>query len=248
MDLDVLLSDAKRPVVFSGAGLSVSCGLPTYRGEDGLWTKHPEAEARSTPPPAKMSDPAKRKAWWDNVWAMWGVLRADVDLIVPSAAHLAISRWERAVPGLCVVTQNVDGLHQRAGSLQVLELHGSIWRTRCSNRRCHQAPWSDYTSRGSAPLCVECGRPERPDVVLFTESLPAATWAQAEAACGWSDLVVVVGTSGAVWPANTLPQVARARGTKLIRIDPGPWAGPDMDWDLVVEADADDVLGDIFAD
>jgi NAD-dependent deacetylase len=244
MDFYDLVSSACAPVVISGAGMSVSCGLPTYRGEDGLWTKHPEAEARSTPPPAKLSDPAKRREWWDNVWGMWGVLRSEVDVIDPSPAHQAIAKWEARVPALRVVTQNVDGLHQRAGSLQVHELHGSIWRTKCSKRRCTQVPWADYTPRATAPSCPHCGRPGRPDVVLFTEPLDEMTWEQSAYACEHADLIVVVGTSGAVWPANTLPNLGSVRGARLVRIDPGPWLGGPVSWAAEIADSADSVFGD----
>jgi NAD-dependent deacetylase len=178
---------------------------------------------------------------------MWGALRDFVDQTSPSPTHQALARWEAAVPELYLVTQNVDGLHQRAGSQHVVELHGSIWRTRCTRHRCHEVPWADYTSRSVAPSCVACGRPERPDLVLFGEPLPFHAWGSAERAAIGCDLVIAVGTSGAVWPANSLPEIAKRHGAKLVRVDPGPWEGPDLVWDLVVAEVADEVLGDLFS-
>lgn len=245
MDLKQLVADSKRPIVFTGAGFSVSSGLPTYRGANGMWTVNPDVEAHSTPPPAKLSDPGRRRLWWDDIWGFWGPIRGGIASAAVSDAHAGLAAWQSRVPELTIVTQNVDGLHQRAGASGVIELHGSIWRARCAKERCKQPAWYDHAVRLISPDCPTCGRPGRPDVVLFGEVLPENVWGAAKKAAVACDLMVVVGTSGAVWPANTLPVLAQWAGARLVYVDPGLWEGPDIQWDLVITSDADTVFSDL---
>lgn len=234
-----LVADARRPVVLTGAGVSVGSGLPTYRGLGGTWTEDPEREARSTPPPAKMCDPAARRQWWDRLWELWGPVRALCDASGPNSAHLALAEWESRVEELWVVTQNVDGLHTAAGSSRVVELHGRLFTNRCVKARCSQRRWADRDPRTTAPDCPRCGRPARPDVVLFTESLDRNDVARAHSALTGADLVLVVGTSGTVWPAADFPALAARGGIPVVRIDPGPWHGPHVQWAAQLEMGAD---------
>lgn len=236
-----LCADAQRVVVLTGAGVSVGAGLPTYRGPGGLWTNDPDAEARSTPPPAKMCDPDQRRQWWDRLWGMWGPLRSTITDAGPAAAHLALAEWGRR-RHVTVVTTNVDGLHTVAGSERVVELHGSVGVNRCSKRRCSQRRWEDSTPRDTAPDCPRCGRPARPDVVLFGEDLDRGRVAEAHLALAHADLCVVVGTSGTVWPACELPVMAARGGIDVVYVDPGTWAGPHLDFACHLALDADTAL------
>lgn len=237
-------ADAQRVVVLTGAGVSVGAGLPTYRGPGGLWTQNPDAEARSTPPPAKMCDPSERRAWWDRLWTMWGPLRATISDVGPAPAHHALATWGQR-RHVTVVTTNVDGLHAAAGSEHVVELHGNVGVNRCSKRRCSQQRWADDTPRDAAPDCPRCGRPARPDVVLFGEALDRNDVAAAHHALAYADLCVVVGTSGSVWPACELPAMAERAPMPVLYVDPGTWRGPHVNWVAHVAADADDVLAEL---
>lgn len=241
-----LVADARRPVVLTGAGVSVDSGLPTYRGLGGTWTEDPEREARSTPPPARMCDPTLRRQWWDHLWGQWGPLRALADSSGPNAAHLAIAEWETRVEELWVITQNVDGLHTAAGSTRVVELHGNLFRNRCAKPRCSQQRWEDRSPHTAAPDCPRCGRPARPDVVLFGEALDRNDVHRAHSALAGSDLLVVVGTSGTVWPAAEFPALAARGGIPVVRVDPGPWQGPHLWWSAQLELRAE-VLPELLA-
>ena len=234
-----LFESARRPVILTGAGISVSVGLATYRGEDGLWTKDPLADQHSAPPPAHMTDPALRRKWWDGVWGLWGPMREIMPTIDPSVAHQAIADWENSVDEMLIVTTNVDYLHQRAGSTDVVELHGSLNKTRCSRGRCKSEPREDFVTHTEALLCRRCGSPERPDVVLFTEGLDPRNWERVMRSMSQADLLVVVGTSGTVGPANQLPAMAQGY-MPVVRIDPGDWHGPAVGWDVEVGTGADE--------
>jgi NAD-dependent deacetylase len=237
-----LVAAASKVVVLTGAGVSVASGLPTYRGAGGMWTEDPSAERRSTPPPAKMCDPDERRAWWDGVWARWGPMRASVAASGPNAAHRALVDWSAGADRFAVVTQNIDGLHTAAGSSPVVELHGSLWRSRCVKRDCRQPRVEDRVAHDVAPDCPRCGRPMRPDVVLFGERLDRNDVVAAERAVGAAELVVVTGTSGNVYPAAELPKLAAFMGRTVIRVDPGVWEGPEVDWAVEVAAPAEEAL------
>lgn len=178
----------RRIVVFTGAGVSADSGIPTFRGEQGLWRDF-RAEDLATPD-AFERDP---KLVWE--WYEW---RRDlIRKAQPNAAHKAVAQLENAV----VVTQNVDGLHTRAGSQDVVELHGNIFRTRCVEERktaAHEEPFE------SLPPRCECGALLRPDVVWFGEALSEADIARASSVIIGADLLLVIGTSGIVYPAAGL--------------------------------------------
>ena len=182
---------ALRPrnvVVFTGAGVSAESGIPTFRGEGGLWRNF-RAEELATPE-AFARDPAMVWEWYE--WRRDLVSKAE-----PNAAHRAIAALSDAV----VVTQNVDGLHARAGSADVVELHGNLFRDRCT--RCGapaSLPAGPAASRRPLPRCP-CGALLRPDVVWFGETLPDAAVARSTAAIRAADLLLIIGTSGIVYPA-----------------------------------------------
>ena len=201
-------SRPRKVVVLTGAGVSAESGIPTFRGPGGLWESHRPEELAT--PDAFDRDP-------ELVWRWYEWRRALIRGCEPNAAHLAIAKLERSLPegSVLTVTQNVDGLHQRAGSRNVLELHGSILRVRCVREgRTFDHP-EPFTR--TPPLC-ECGSFLRPDVVWFGEALPAGSIERAGDAVSEADLVIVAGTSGVVYPAAGLVHLAR-RGV-AVEINP----------------------------
>jgi NAD-dependent deacetylase len=206
----------RNVVVLTGAGVSVASGLRPYRGPGGLWEEAGVAELAT--PRALAERP-------DEVWRLFGPLRAQARAAHPNAAHRAIAELEQRIgPGaVTVITQNVDGLHQRAGSSNVLELHGTAFRTRCSSDGCGLEPFDDDDPReGPAPRCPRCGAVLRPDVVLFDEPIPGGVEWQAKRALRDCDLFLAAGTSGTVSPASNFvraAEYARAR-TVLVNLEP----------------------------
>jgi NAD-dependent deacetylase len=222
-----LLAAARRVVIFTGAGVSAESGVPTFRGAGGLWRSFRPEELAT--PAAFARDP--RLVW---EWYAW---RRDlVRGCAPNAAHRAIAAFAAARPGTAVVTQNVDGLHQRAAAelaaepaaggtagaaAPVLALHGSLFATRCA--RCdYRAPDDlavDATSADALPRCPRCGAPLRPDVVWFGESLDAGVLGAAFDAAGSCDACLVVGTSAVVHPAAGVATAAARSGAALVEVN-----------------------------
>ena len=200
---------ARRVVVLTGAGISAESGIPTFRdAQTGLWARfRPEELATAA---AFRRDP---KLVWD--WYAWR--RGLVAEAKPNAGHRALARLENLVPELTLVTQNVDGLHARAGSQRVIELHGNIHRTKCFEEGVGVE--SGVLSADGPPRCPACGGPLRPDVVWFGESLPPQALAAAEAAAGACDLLFSIGTSAAVFPAAQLPVTALQSGAMVVEIN-----------------------------
>jgi NAD-dependent deacetylase len=224
-----LLEEARRIVVLTGAGISAESGVPTFRGEDGLWKTH-RAEDLATPQ-AFARDP--RLVWEWYQWRRELIARCE-----PNAGHLALAGFVQRRPETRIVTQNVDGLHEMAarqvaeeaarGSEQVpevpapLELHGSLFRSRCitcGHRAAHREA-VDATSEETLPRCSECGGLLRPDVVWFGEMLDPDVVNDAGRAAGEADVCLVVGTSSLVYPAAGLPRVTLARGGAVIEVNP----------------------------
>lgn len=220
----------RRIVVLTGAGISAESGIPTFRGRDGLWRNMDPSELFT--PEALAGNPAL-------VWEMYDELRTRIASAQPNAGHCALTALQQQRDTV-LVTQNIDGLHQRAGSAGVLELHGSLWRLRC-------AACGDMQHDTRAPLpalppyCAQCGVVLRPDIVLFSEALPEqvleAAW-RAAAAC---DLLLVVGTSGVVYPAAALPSVARQAGAPVVEVNPRETALT-REMSYVIRASAADAL------
>ena len=200
---------ARRVVALTGAGISAESGIPTFRdAQTGLWARfRPEELATAA---AFRRDP---KLVWD--WYAWR--RGLVARAEPNAGHRALARVEGLVPEFTLVTQNVDGLHLRAGSQRVIELHGNIHRTKCFKE--------DVVVEGGVPApdgpprCPRCGAPLRPDVVWFGESLPPQALAAAEAAVRECDLLFSIGTSAAVFPAAQFPVTALQSGAMVVEIN-----------------------------
>lgn len=210
------LRSARLVAVLSGAGMSRESGVPTFReAQTGLWAQYnPEALAT---PQAFQRDP-------DLVWS-WYMWRYDlVTGVEPNAGHRAVAELEQLVPEMVVLTQNVDGLHHRAGSTDVVELHGNITRFRCyddcqHNRTLIELNDLNYT-RDKAPACPHCNARVRPDVVWFGESLPSAALTRALEIARQCDVMLVIGTSGIVQPAAALPLEARRAGALTIEVNP----------------------------
>ena len=207
------LRQAGRVVVFTGAGVSAESGVPTFRGAGGLWKQFRPEELAT--PQAFARDP--RTVW---EWYQWR--RGLVAQGRPNAAHLALAEWETRRDGITLITQNVDDLHERAGSRNIVKLHGSLFATRCSS--CLQP--ADVTtvncdSLESLPRCARCKSLLRPGVVWFGESLPEHQIGAAQQAAESADVCLVVGTSGAVYPAAGIVHTAREAGAAIIVIDPG---------------------------
>jgi NAD-dependent deacetylase len=205
------LVTARRVTVLTGAGVSAASGVPTFRGAGGLWRQF-RAEDLATPA-AFSRDPQLVWEWYD--WRRSIVARCE-----PNRAHHVVAAWSRRFPSFNLITQNVDGLHERAGTGHVTRLHGSIWVLRCW-KGCGAAPWRNEQVRLSPlpPRCEACGGLARPGVVWFGESLDPLDLAQAEGACA-CDVFVVAGTSSVVYPAAGLAGLARARGAFVIEINP----------------------------
>ncbi len=200
-----------RPLaILTGAGVSAESGLPTFRGPGGLWEgNRPEDLAT---PSAFFADPVK-------VWRFYEWRREKVRGVRPNEAHLSIARLEGLLPRMTLITQNVDGLHQAAGSRRLIELHGTVMLDRCSGcGRVTPAPPGPHTAL--PPRCLVCGSLLRPGVVWYGESLPEEAWREAESAAEESAVFLVVGTSSVVAPASTLGVIAARAGAHLFEINP----------------------------
>jgi NAD-dependent deacetylase len=205
-----LLRGSKRTVVLTGAGISAESGIPTFRGEDGLWNRF------------RAEDLATLEAFQNDAALVWGWYdwrRGLISKVEPNPAHKVLALWETRLPGFSIVTQNIDGLHQKAGSKNVVELHGNIWKVRCTKERTVSANTEPHLDE-IPPRCPSCGAVLRPDVVWFGEPLERAVLEEAGRLSATCEVMVVVGTSALVHPAASLPLAALERGARLVEINP----------------------------
>ena len=214
------LRAACRVAVLTGAGISAESGIPTFRDAlTGLWARfRPEDLAT---PEAFARDP-------ELVWRWYRERRQRLRTVEPNPGQRALVALEARVPGFTLITQNVDGLHARAGSRDVIELHGNIGRVRCF---AEDTPVADWPDTEDVPACPRCGGPLRPDVVWFGEMLPEAALDRARTAARTCDLFLSVGTSNLVEPAASLPWLARESGATVLVINPaaeGQRTGPEI--------------------
>jgi NAD-dependent deacetylase len=194
-----ILRAAKAIAVLTGAGISAESGVPTFRDADGLWQGHAIEEVAT--PEAFRRNPR-------IVWRFYNERRANLKLVRPNAGHFALARLDER-PGRCIiVTQNVDGLHARAGSRTIHELHGNLARTRCTG--CGHIEDRGLEPLNELPRCDRCRALLRPDIVWFHEMLPHETWSAAESAVEEVDVLLVVGTSAIVHPAAGLIRTAKS--------------------------------------
>jgi NAD-dependent deacetylase len=204
------LAGSRSLAMLTGAGISAESGVPTFRdAQTGLWARFDPLQLAT--PTAFAIHP---KLVWD--WYAWR--RKLVARVQPNPAHEALAAIERRIPDCLLITQNVDGLHRRAGSRNVVELHGNIGRVKCSREGTVVENWDCVTD--AVPRCASCGALLRPDVVWFEEMLPPDALAAAEAMVRRCDLMLVVGTSAEVYPAAALPSIAKACGAMVIEINP----------------------------
>ncbi|MCX5043632.1 NAD-dependent deacylase [Aldersonia sp. NBC_00410] len=214
--LRTLARSARRPVVLTGAGMSAESGVPTFRdAQTGLWERFDAASLAS--PDAWNTDPAVVWAWYQ--WRAGLVRRAQ-----PNAGHRALAEWGERTD-LRIVTQNVDDLHERAGSVVAAHLHGSLFEPRCSVCGTPAGPIEPLTEpveRLDPPPCARCGGPIRPGAVWFGEPMPTGPLDVAFDCARTCDLMLVIGTSGVVHPAAGLPVLARESGATVVEINPDP--------------------------
>ena len=247
MDLDAAIVELRQRLqratsvcVLTGAGTSAESGIPTFRDAlTGLWSRFDPAELASVD--GFRADPAM-------VWRWYAERRAGVRAAQPNAGHHALAAFAAARPGvLTVVTQNVDDLHQRAGNTGTIRLHGDILEDRWLDS-CPRGLGCDprHASAATPPRCADCGNLVRPGVVWFGEMLPEAAIDAAEQAATGCELMLVVGTSGAVWPAAGLAALARQAGAEVIIVNPHP-SEIDADAHRVLRGTAAGLLPRLFA-
>jgi NAD-dependent deacetylase len=204
-----MLNSNEPIVVLTGAGISAESGVPTFRGSDGLWEKY------------RAQDLATQQAFNQDQHLVWRFYKWRRELVArcqPNIAHHTLVEIERATNDFTLITQNIDGLHKRAGSENVIEMHGSLWKMRCtycpSRWKNHDVPLPV-----SIPSCPECGDVARPDVIWFGESLESKVLQQAFEAATRAEVFLVVGTSAVVQPAAQLPLLAQANGARVVEIN-----------------------------
>lgn len=208
------LAGARRVAVLTGAGISAESGIATFRDPGGIWERFKPEELANID--AFLENPALVQAWYSH-------RRHIVHSAEPNAGHLALRALESLIPDFVVITQNVDGLHQRAGNRNVIELHGNINRSYCIS--CNRYATEEVLSTGEeVARCPHCGGLIRPDVVWFGEALPEGAFARAETAARRTDVFLSIGTSAVVYPAADLPLLARHEGAYVAEVNVQPSA------------------------
>lgn len=215
MEIDLSLAKriaaARRLVALTGAGVSAESGLPTFRGAGGQWNNmRPEQLATAE---GFRADPKM-------VWSWYQHRRRAYRLAAPNAGHLALAELGTILPSVTIATQNVDRLHQRAGSRQVIELHGNVVENHCM--RCNEPAGEVSLESDELQACRHCGGWLRPSVVWFGEMLPVEALESASEAAAAADVFLSIGTSAQVYPAAQLPALAQHNGALLIEINPEP--------------------------
>jgi len=207
-----LLAEAERITVLTGAGISAESGIPTFRGKDGLWRQF-RAEELATPE-AFSRNPKLVWEWYD--WR-----RGIISGVEPNPGHRILALWEKIFPEFALITQNVDGLHLKSGSRNITELHGNIWKVRCTADN-SVSDNLEVPLKNIPPVCPRCGALLRPHVVWFGEALDSSVLGRAFTLSSACDLMLVIGTSAFVQPAAALPIHAGETGAKIIEINPDP--------------------------
>jgi NAD-dependent deacetylase len=235
-----LFRKTRRVVVLTGAGISTPSGIPDFRSEGtGLWSRDEPLEAASLDTFRKA--PEKFFTWFRP-------LAGQIFDAQPNAAHRALADFERAGHAVTIATQNIDGLHHKAGSSKVIELHGTIRTLSCTQcfRRYESSRFlTPYIDQGTIPLCANCNGILKPDVILFGEQLPQAAWFEAQRETRQADLMIVAGSSLEVLPVAGLPVQAVDRGAHLIVINNTP-TYINVRADVVIMGDVAAVIPDII--
>lgn len=227
-----MLSDSKRVVVLTGAGVSAESGVPTFRGEDGLWKSH------------RAEDLARPIAFESNpklVWEFYNWRRELVKDCEPNPAHLALAKLEKLIPNFLLITQNVDGLHRKAGSEKLMEMHGSLWQVKCT--KCTHAR-EDFSELPEMPECPVCGHLLRPGVIWFGEPLLPGVVKTAIDQITQTEIFLSIGTSSLVQPAASFSQLATDHSaiTVEINLDPTPNSGL---MDFAIHGKAGEILPEL---
>ncbi|MEM7153830.1 MAG: NAD-dependent deacylase [Myxococcota bacterium] len=207
--MSVRVTDFRNIVFFTGAGISAQSGIPTFRGKGGIWKEYDWENCACQG--AFDRDP-------NYVWEFHNYRRDLVSKCDPNDGHHLIAQCEKVLPKVTIVTQNIDGLHQQAGSERVLELHGNLWKLRCDG-----CSWrtEDHSSPVEDLECPECiDRYKRPDIVWFGDNLNHRVVSRVASALGSCDLLVSIGTSAVVYPAADMPLIAKQAGATLVEINP----------------------------
>jgi len=224
------LKNAERVAVLTGAGVSAESGVPTFRGADGLWKNYRATDLAT--PEAFARDP-------ELVWEFYNWRREMIGQKTCNPAHRALAQLERLIPDFTLITQNVDGLHLLAGSRHLLEIHGNIWRVRCT--RCGRETLDRAPDMGKRPTCAACGGLLRPGVVWFGESLDPEILRRAVEAAERCRIMLVVGTSSVVQPAASLAHTAKSGGAVLAEINLERTPNSDI-MDIVLTGKAGEIL------
>lgn len=226
-----MIEDAPSLSVLTGAGVSSESGIPTFRGEDGLWKNYSPQELAS--PQAFRKDP---KLVWE--WYEWR--REIINRAIPNAGHTALSKLEEEKEKFTLITQNIDGLHQKAGSRNIIELHGSIWELKCTNcpvtEKNYEVPLNPLP-----PECGRCGSIMRPGTVWFGEIIPMSVIDKTILAIEESDVLLIIGTSGMVEPSASMGLMAKQSGKKVIEINLEPTPNSSI-YDISIQAKSGEVL------
>ena len=233
--LNKLIANSNRIVFFGGAGVSTESGIPDFRSKDGLYTQH-DVQFDSYEPEYLLS----RTCLYHDPKVFYEFYRQKLDCrdIEPNITHFKLAELEKAGKLMGIVTQNIDGLHQKAGSEAVYEIHGTTERVYCN--KCGKKYPADYlfTNTDAIPKC-ECGGQIRPDVTLYEENLPETAWSNAMYALSNADLLIIGGTSLSVWPAAGMIHYAHC---PKVLINKGP-----TDAHVVTELDFHEGLGEVFS-
>jgi len=210
------LASAERVAVLTGAGVSAESGVPTFRGKDGVWKKYRATDLAT--PEAFAADPRL-------VWEFYNWRRELLAPLRPNAAHFALADMERRIPRFTLITQNIDGLHEAAGSRNILELHGNIWWVRCVG--CGKLTEDRQVPLPELPVCRSCGAMLRPHVVWFGEALDPDVLENAHNAVRSCQVMLIIGTSALVQPAASMGVLAQQKGAFVaeINLDPTPYTG-----------------------
>jgi len=232
-----LLTRSARVVAFTGAGVSAESGVPTFRDNNGLWEGYD---------PMKVATPDGFNENPRMVWQFYHQRRLQARQVQPNPAHLALAELESIRNNFLVITQNIDGLHQQAGSKNVIELHGSLFKARCTKCNHHiDLSAAEQEILSDEPLCPECKSLLRPDVVWFYEPLPEEEFSAAMESADNCDFMFSIGTSAEVHPAASLIWQAKANGAVIVEINPKPTAASEIA-DIYLRAPAGKVLPEII--
>jgi NAD-dependent deacetylase len=226
-----LIEESERVVALTGAGMSVESGIPAFRGVQGLWARYDPAEYACID--AFLAEPEK-------VWAMLLELHTLLEQARPNPGHVALAEMERLGYLTEVITQNIDHLHQDAGSRCVIEFHGSSRRMACLG--CAELVPSDQVDLSSIPPYCPCGGLLKPDVIFFGELIPPATLSQAREASRSSSVMMVIGTSASVAPACDMPLMTKEEGGKIIEINTGETPLTHTITDIFLQGPAGEIL------